>query len=220
MAQSGYKVIGIVEVGGGLYKKDGIDMEALWAFRERAGTIHGFPGAEKYDPAELLLTECDILIPAATENQITSQNADRVKCKILAEGANGPTTAAADAILSEKKVFVIPDILANAGGSRPLTLSGCRIARGISGRNRKLMSVWEISWLRRSTMSSVRGRVFLGLFLCLLGCGGVGGSVGRTRLRLRHSRSQDDGEHQTESERPQSKFLLRAIHFPHEIKRH
>jgi glutamate dehydrogenase (NAD(P)+) len=109
-------VIGVIEVGGGLYKKDGIDVEALWEFRQRNGVVHGFPGAEKYDPAELLLVDCDILIPAATENQITSQNADRVKCKILAEGANGPTTATADDILSEKKVFVIPDILANAGG--------------------------------------------------------------------------------------------------------
>ena len=116
MAEAGYKIIGILEVGGGLYNKNGIDVEALWEFRQRNGTIHGFPGAEKYDPAELLLTECEILIPAATENQITSQNADRVKCKILAEGANGPTTAAADEILAEKKVFVIPDILANAGG--------------------------------------------------------------------------------------------------------
>src|ERR1700681_4582318 len=116
MAQKGYKIIGIIEVGGGLYNKNGINLEALWEFRQRNGTVLGFPGAEKYDPAELLLVDCDILIPAATENQITSQNADRVKCKILAEGANGPTTAAADDILSEKKVFVIPDILANAGG--------------------------------------------------------------------------------------------------------
>jgi len=116
MAKAGYKVIGIVEVDGGLHNKNGIDMEALWEFRQRSGTIHGFPGAEKHDPDELMLMECEILIPAATENQITSQNADRVKCKILAEGANGPTTAAADEILSEKKVFVIPDILANAGG--------------------------------------------------------------------------------------------------------
>ena len=68
MAEAGYKVIGIVEVGGGLYKKDGIDVEALWEFRQRNGTIHGFPGAETYDPAELLLADCDILIPAATEN--------------------------------------------------------------------------------------------------------------------------------------------------------
>src|SRR5260370_29088240 len=108
--------MGMSEVGGGLYNKNGIDVEALWEFRQRNGLIHGCPGAESYDPAELLLVECDILIPAATENQITSQNADRVKCKILAEGANGPTTASADDILTEKKVFVIPDILANAGG--------------------------------------------------------------------------------------------------------
>jgi glutamate dehydrogenase (NAD(P)+) len=116
MAQAGYKVIGIVEVGGGLYNPKGIDLEALWEFRQKNGTIHGFAGAEAYDPAELMLTECEILIPAATENQITSRNVDRVKCKILAEGANGPTTAAADDVLADKGVFVIPDILANAGG--------------------------------------------------------------------------------------------------------
>src|ERR671924_52220 len=116
MHEAGYKIIGIAEVGGGLHNKNGIDIEALWEFRQRNGTIHGFPEAEKYDPAELLLADCEILIPAATENQITSRNADRVKCKILAEGANGPTTSAADDILADKKVFIIPDILANAGG--------------------------------------------------------------------------------------------------------
>src|SRR5689334_5404215 len=68
MAQAGYKVIGIVEVGGGLYNPKGLDIEALWEFRQKNGTIHGFPGAEAYDPAELMLTECEILIPAATEN--------------------------------------------------------------------------------------------------------------------------------------------------------
>src|SRR5215471_6533767 len=108
MAEAGYKVVGIVEVGGGLYNKNGIGIDALWEFRQRNGTIHGFPGAESYDPAELMLVDCEILIPAATENQITSRNADRVKCRILAEGANGPTTAAADEILADKKVFVIP----------------------------------------------------------------------------------------------------------------
>src|SRR5438874_1417420 len=116
MAEAGYKVIAIAEVDGGLYRKDGIDVEALWEYRQRNGTIHGFPEADAVDPAQLLITECEILIPAATENQITSRNADRVKCKILAEGANGPTTAAADEILAEKRVFVIPDILCNAGG--------------------------------------------------------------------------------------------------------
>jgi len=116
MYEAGYKVIGIAEVGGGLYHKNGIDLRALTEYRQKTGTIHRFPGAESCDPAELLTTECEILIPAATENVITTRNVDRVKCRILAEGANGPTTSAADDVLAEKKVFVIPDILANAGG--------------------------------------------------------------------------------------------------------
>jgi len=116
MFDSGYKIIGIAEWDGGLYNKNGIDIEALWEHRYRNGSIHGFKGAEAADSAELLVTDCDILIPAATENVITSKNAAKVKAKILAEGANGPTTAAADEILADKGVFVIPDILANAGG--------------------------------------------------------------------------------------------------------
>src|SRR5437867_9717664 len=116
MAQAGYKVIGVIEVDGALYKKNGIDVEALWKHRERTKGIAGFTEADSADAAELMLTECEILVPAATENQITSRNADRVKCRILAEGANGPTTAAADEILAQKGVFVIPDILCNAGG--------------------------------------------------------------------------------------------------------
>jgi len=116
MAAAGYRIIGLDEVGGGLYNRNGIDVEALWEYRQKNGTIQGFPGAEKCPAGELLTNDCEILIPAATENQITSRNVDRVKCRILAEGANGPTTAAADEVLAEKKVFVIPDILANAGG--------------------------------------------------------------------------------------------------------
>ena len=116
MHEAGYKIIGIAEVGGGLYNKNGIDLKALVDFRQKNGTVHGFPGADKADTAELLITECEILIPAATENVITSRNADRVKCRILAEGANGPTTSNADDVLNDKGVFVIPDILANAGG--------------------------------------------------------------------------------------------------------
>jgi glutamate dehydrogenase (NAD(P)+) len=116
MAQAGYKIIGVIEVDGAIYNKNGINIEALSKHRERVRRIADFPEAERADPAELLLTECEILVPAATENQITSQNASRVKCRILAEGANGPTTAAADEILADKKVFVIPDILCNAGG--------------------------------------------------------------------------------------------------------
>ncbi len=116
MHLAGYKIIGIGEWDGGLYNSKGIDLPALWEYRQKEGTIHGFKGAEKAATADLLTTECEILIPAATENVITSANADKVKAKILVEGANGPTTAAADDILADKHVFVMPDILANAGG--------------------------------------------------------------------------------------------------------
>jgi glutamate dehydrogenase (NAD(P)+) len=116
MSQAGYKIIGILEVDGGLYNRNGIDVRGLVDYKQRSRTITGFPEAEAANPADLLVADCEILIPAATENQITSRNADRVKCRILAEGANGPTTASADEILADKGVFVIPDILCNAGG--------------------------------------------------------------------------------------------------------
>ncbi|HST79468.1 MAG TPA: Glu/Leu/Phe/Val dehydrogenase [Verrucomicrobiae bacterium] len=116
MSDAGYKVIGIAEYNGGLYNSKGINIDALLEFRDRNKGIVGFNGAEAADSKELLVRECDILIPAATENVITSQNAANIKAKIICEGANGPTTAAADEILADKKVFVIPDILANAGG--------------------------------------------------------------------------------------------------------
>jgi glutamate dehydrogenase (NAD(P)+) len=116
MHNAGYKVIGIGEWDGGLYNAKGIDIHALWEHRQKEGTIHGFKEAEKAATADLLITDCEILIPAATESVITSANAAKVKAKILVEGANGPTTAAADDILADKGVFVMPDILANAGG--------------------------------------------------------------------------------------------------------
>ncbi len=116
MHQSGYKVVGIGEWDGGLYNSKGIDIQALWDYRQKEGHIHGFKGAERADTEDLLVTDCEILIPAATESVITSSNAEHVKAKILVEGANGPTTAAADDILADKRVFVMPDILANAGG--------------------------------------------------------------------------------------------------------
>jgi glutamate dehydrogenase (NAD(P)+) len=116
LAEKGYTVIGIAEYDGGLYNADGIDIAALSRHRKVAGTINGFAEAAAADPHELLTRECEILIPAATENVITSRNADRLRCRILAEGANGPTTPVADDILAEKGIFVIPDILANAGG--------------------------------------------------------------------------------------------------------
>jgi glutamate dehydrogenase (NAD(P)+) len=116
LKQKGYRIIGIAEFDGGLYNPNGIDVESLLEYRQRNGSILGFRGAEAYDSAELIETDCEILIPAATENVITSRNADRIKARIVCEGANGPTTAVADEILADKKVFIIPDILANAGG--------------------------------------------------------------------------------------------------------
>jgi len=116
MHEEGYKIVGIGEWDGGLYNAKGIDIPALWEHRQKEGTIHGFKGAERAKTEDLLVTDCEILIPAATENVITSANAAQVKAKILVEGANGPTTAAADDILADKHVFVMPDILANAGG--------------------------------------------------------------------------------------------------------
>jgi glutamate dehydrogenase (NAD(P)+) len=116
MHQAGYKIIGIAEYDGGIYNRKGIDIDALLEYRQQQKSIHGFPGAERADSSELLVTDCELLVPAATENVITSKNAGAIKARIIAEGANGPTTAAADEILMEKRIFVIPDILANAGG--------------------------------------------------------------------------------------------------------
>jgi glutamate dehydrogenase (NAD(P)+) len=116
MHGAGYKVIGIAEYDGGLFNANGIDINKLVEYKQRNGTVVGFPGAESADPKELLTKECEILAPCATENVITSKNADKIRAKIIAEGANGPTTSVADEILQDKKVFIIPDILANAGG--------------------------------------------------------------------------------------------------------
>jgi len=116
MSDSGYKIIGIAEWDGGLHNPRGINIDELLTFRQRNGTVVGFPGADKVNSPDLLITDCDVLVPAATENVITSRNAAQIKAKVIIEGANGPTTAVADEILQEKNVFVIPDILANAGG--------------------------------------------------------------------------------------------------------
>jgi glutamate dehydrogenase (NAD(P)+) len=116
MQERGYKIIGIGEYDGGLFNPNGIEIGALEDHKLRNGTVLGFRGAEPMPTAELLTTECEILIPAATENVITSRNAENIKARIVCEGANGPTTAVADEILADKKIFIIPDILANAGG--------------------------------------------------------------------------------------------------------
>ena len=116
MKEHGYKIIGIAEKDGGLFNPNGIDIHQLVEYKRRNDTLLAFRGAEAMPSEELILSDCDILIPAATENVITSRNADKIKARIIVEGANGPTTAVADDILAEKRVFIVPDILANAGG--------------------------------------------------------------------------------------------------------
>jgi glutamate dehydrogenase (NAD(P)+) len=116
MSAAGFHIVAMVEYDGAVYNPHGLDIGALQQHRKETGSIRGFAGGEDMDRAEAMFLDCDVLIHAATENVITSQNADRIRCKILCEGANGPTTPLADLVLAEKNVFVIPDILANAGG--------------------------------------------------------------------------------------------------------
>jgi glutamate dehydrogenase (NAD(P)+) len=116
MAAKGFRIIAIVEFYGAVYNSHGLNIEDLMKHRADTGSIMDFAGGENMDKDEAMFLPCDVLLPAATENVITSENADRLRCRIVCEGANGPTTAIADEILAEKKIAVIPDILANAGG--------------------------------------------------------------------------------------------------------
>ena len=112
----GVNVVGVSDRSGGIYNPKGLPIEDVVRFKEQNKKLFEFPQAEKIDGKEFLELPCDILVPSATEMQITQENAGRLKCRLLIEGANGPTTLEADKILSEKGVLVIPDILANAGG--------------------------------------------------------------------------------------------------------
>ena len=116
MHETGYRVVALSDIHGGIHNPRGLDIPAVLDYLAKNKTLEKYPEAEAVSNHELLEIDCDVLVPAATENQITSHNAEKIKCKILCEGANGPTTAAADDILERKGVFVVPDILANAGG--------------------------------------------------------------------------------------------------------
>jgi len=116
MYEAGYKIIGVADITGGVLNPSGIDIHRLLQYVDKHKTLQGFERGESIGAQEILEQECDVLVPAATESVITSKNADRVKAKLLVEGANSPTTPPADDILFDRGVFVIPDILANAGG--------------------------------------------------------------------------------------------------------
>jgi glutamate dehydrogenase/leucine dehydrogenase len=117
LEERGVNVIAISDLSGAYYNKEGINIKKAIEYRNaNNGSLEGFAGAEKIDAEELLLLEVDVLVPAAIEDVITKQNADKIKAKMIVEGANGPTSAKADAILNEKGILAVPDILANAGG--------------------------------------------------------------------------------------------------------
>ena len=116
LAREGVKVVGISDVSGGIYRADGLPIDAVFTHVDQGRPLTAFPAADQVDRRGILELPCDILVPAALENQITATNARRITAQIIVEGANGPTTPAADAILAQRGVAVIPDILANGGG--------------------------------------------------------------------------------------------------------
>jgi glutamate dehydrogenase (NAD(P)+) len=114
--EQGCRIVAVSDISGGCYDPGGLDPRAVLQHMRRTGTVMRFPGSEAVSSADLLELPCDVLIPAAIEGQITRDNASRVQAPVIVEAANGPTTPEADAILVDRKVLVIPDILANAGG--------------------------------------------------------------------------------------------------------
>jgi glutamate dehydrogenase (NAD(P)+) len=117
LAKYGVKIIAVSDALGGVFNAKGLDLWELEKHVAKTKGVSAFPGAEPITNEQLLLTPCDILVPAALERQITEANAGRIQCRILAEGANGPTTPEADRIIEQRpEIFVIPDILCNAGG--------------------------------------------------------------------------------------------------------
>jgi glutamate dehydrogenase (NAD(P)+) len=116
LAESGATVVAVSDSAGGLYNPEGIDVQAAIAHKRDTGSLAGLRGADAVTNEELVLLPCDVLAPCALEQVITAENADRVRAKIVVEGANGPITPDADEILDDRDVFVLPDVLANAGG--------------------------------------------------------------------------------------------------------
>ncbi len=116
LAARGARVIGVSDIAGGIVDEDGLDLDALERRRREEGGIHGFRGSRDVSNSDLLEIPCDLLVLAATERQVTEENAGRISARVIAEGANGPTTLEADEILADRGIPVLPDILTNAGG--------------------------------------------------------------------------------------------------------
>jgi glutamate dehydrogenase (NAD(P)+) len=134
LQQDGARVVAVSDSRGGVYASRGLDLPRVAEHRNETGSVIGFKGAERITNEELLEAKCDVLVPAALETQITLRNASRIRARILAEAANGPTTPGADRVLADKGVFVIPDVLCSAGG---VTVSYFEWAQGLQG------FIWE-----------------------------------------------------------------------------
>ncbi len=168
MHAAGYKIVGVADIHGALYNEKGFDVPKLidWCYTQRK-PLPEFPaGGAKMTAQDVLFQPCDILVPAAIENQITTKNANGVQARILCEGANGPTTAAADSIIDNKGIFVIPDILANAGGVTVSYFEWVQDRQGFFWResevNERLKDIMEHSFeevVRYSEAHGVNNRI-------------------------------------------------------------
>ena len=168
MHEAGYKIIGIADIHGGLYNEKGFDVPKVvdWVYGQRKALPEFPDGGAKMTAQEVLFHPCDILVPAATENQITSENAGRVDCKILCEGANGPTTSHADSIIENKGIFIVPDILGNAGGVTVSYFEWVQDRQGFFWResevNERLQDVMDLSFeqvIRYAETHGVNNRI-------------------------------------------------------------
>jgi glutamate dehydrogenase (NAD(P)+) len=168
MHDAGYKIVGLSDIGGGLYNEKGFDVPQVidWVYTQKK-PLQDFPGGgAKMNARDVLFQPCDIVIPAAIENQITEKNAHEVQARILCEGANGPTTSNADAIIDSKGIFIVPDILGNAGGVTVSYFEWVQDRQGFFWResevNERLQDVMDNSFdavVRYAEMHKVNNRI-------------------------------------------------------------
>ncbi|MGZ4104062.1 MAG: Glu/Leu/Phe/Val family dehydrogenase [Actinomycetota bacterium] len=173
---AGFNIVGVSDYKGGVFNARGLNPSALMRYKDEAQTVAGYPNADAITNEELLELDCDVLVPAALEDQITEQNADKVRARLIVEGANGPTTPEADHLLSDRGVYIVPDVLANAGG---VTVSYFEWVQDIQAYfwsedqvNRRLHEVMTACYNQAASMSEEKN-VRLRLAALALGIGRV-----------------------------------------------